>query len=162
MPAVLAIGAKLTRRGGRCHQDAILRDRVDASQHEVGACDELADLVRLGLAIHLEDAGPQGVIAAPLMPKIPASCRVFDLPEWTSAPCRQSLQHHLAGLIAIVDDHHLDIALPHPLCDSLDGLFGRGALRSLLATGSYLGLLLYIIAPPLASIRLFPRKPGDW
>src|SRR5712692_7208950 len=70
------VRAKLTRRGGRCHQDAILYDRVDASQHEVGASDELADLARL---------------------------------------------------VAVVDDHHLDIALPHPLGDSLDGLFGRGA-----------------------------------
>jgi hypothetical protein len=39
---------------------------------------------------------------------------------------RESLQHHLAGLVALIDDHYLDVALPHPLGDSLDGLFGRG------------------------------------
>ena len=34
--------------------------------------------------------------------------------------------HRLSRLVAIIDNHHLNIALPHPLCDSLDGLFGRG------------------------------------
>ena len=41
-------------------------------------------------------------------------------------PIWQSVQHDLAGLIAVVDDHDLDIALPHPLGDSLNDLFGRG------------------------------------
>ncbi len=37
---------------------------------------------------------------------------------------RQALQHRLARLVAVVVDDHLDIALPYPLGDSLDGLFG--------------------------------------
>src|SRR2546425_4153684 len=123
------IGAKLTGRGGRCHQDAILCDRVDAPQHEVGAGDELADLARLGLAIHLEDARPQGVIAARLMNGVedPGVLEGLRLAGVDLRSLRQSLQHYLACLVAVVDDHHLDIALPHPLGGSLDGLFGREA-----------------------------------
>ena len=78
---------------------------------------------------------------------------------------RQSLQHHLARLVAIVDDHHLDIALPHPLGDSLDGLFGRGSREVFLCLGHiwiFSFYINYIIAPPLASIRLSPRRPEDW
>src|SRR5258708_39622633 len=41
------VRAELTGRGGGRHQDAILRDRVDAAQHIVGPGDELADLARL-------------------------------------------------------------------------------------------------------------------
>ncbi len=138
------VRAKLTRRGGRCHQDAILYDRVDAPQHEVGASDELADLVRLGLAIHLEEARPQGVIAARIMNGVedPGVLEGLRLAGVDLRSLRQSLQHYLARLVAVVDDHHLDIAIPHPLGGSLDGLFGRGGSRSLLATGSNLGLLL--------------------
>src|SRR6266852_7908628 len=122
-------GAKLTGRGGRSHQNAILRDRIDAPQHEVGAGDELADLARLGLAIHLEDARPQGVIAACIMNGVEDS-GVLEGLRLAGVDLRsrwQLLQHYLARVVAVVDDDHLDVALPHPLGDSLHGIFGRGA-----------------------------------
>src|SRR6266487_2407677 len=124
-----SVGAELTLRGGGYHQNAILRDRVDAPQHEVGAGDELADLARLGLAIHLEDARPQGVIAARILNGVedPGVLEGLRLAGVDLRSLRQSLQHYLACLVSVVDDHHLNIALPHPHGDSLDGLFGREA-----------------------------------
>src|SRR5713101_6900133 len=152
-------GAKLTGRGGRSHQNAILRNRVDTPQHEVGAGDELADLARLGLAIHLEDARPQGVIAARIMNGVedPGILEGLRLAGVDLRSLRQSLQHHLAGLVAVIDDHHLDIAIPHPLGDSLDGLFGQGIREVFSLLGHISVSSLYIIAPPLASIPLFPQ-----
>ena len=78
---------------------------------------------------------------------------------------RQSLQHYLARLVAVTDDDPLEVALPHPLGDSLDGLFGWGACE-VFSRLSHIWIfsfyINYIIAPPLASIRLSPRRPEDW
>src|SRR5260370_6610296 len=95
------VGAKLTGRGGRRHQNAILHDRVDAPQHEVGAGDELADLARLGLAIHLEDARPQGVIAARIMNGVedPGVLEGLRLAGVDLCSFRQSLQPYPPALV---------------------------------------------------------------
>jgi len=48
-------------------------------------------------------------------------------------------------LCAVVDDHHLDIALPRPLGDSLDDLFGRRA-REVFSRLCHIWVSSYILA----------------
>src|SRR6266571_3384923 len=105
--------------------------------HERADVHDLADLARLGLAIHLEDAGPQGIIAARIMNGVedPRVLEGFRLARVDLRTLRQSLQHYLARLISIVDDHNLDIVLTHPLGGSLDGLFGHGTRVVFLCLG---------------------------
>ena len=61
------IGAELAAAHRRYHDDTVLGHRVDAPDYICGASAELAHLVPLRVAVHLQELRPHGVVVAGLV-----------------------------------------------------------------------------------------------
>ena len=58
----IGVRTKLTGCRRRGDQNTVLGDGIEAAQHEIRGGDDPANLVRLGLAIHLEVVMAQGIV----------------------------------------------------------------------------------------------------